>query len=103
MDTSNTGIDSPTIATFEAQSFARLDNFTNGWAESEIHIARSPGIRFPCSNPNLDPVRPPHFHSIHIEVTHLEPTDFKLCLICCWLCGVEMESKRCVFVIVLSL
>ena len=41
-------------------------------------------------------------HSIHIEMTHVESTDFKLWLIVCLLCQVEIVSIRCVLVLSLS-
>ena len=78
LDISNSEIDSPTVATFNAQSFARFDNFSSGCAECEIHITMNPLLVcealvprcLSCTSvtPNLDPFRLPHFYSMQLEI-----------------------------------
>ena len=66
-DTSNSEVDSPVIATFNAQVFARLDKLSNGSAGSEVRIAQNllpvggalgqRCLSCTCVNPNLDPLK----------------------------------------------
>ena len=113
LNTSNSKTDSPIDATFNAESCARLDKFSGGCAECQIHITRHPlpecdvlvKCGFSCTSvsSNLDPFRLPQFQRIHIEVTHAESTDFDFWLIVGWLCRVEIVNIRCALVLVLSL
>ena len=91
LNTSNSEIGSPIVATHNMQSLATFDKFSSCCAESEITVTRNRRpvrdtlrpcrLSCTCVNSNLDPFRPSHslrllLKCINVEVTHVELIDF---------------------------
>ena len=94
LNTSNSEMDSPIVATFNVQSLTRFDKFSSRCAESEVNMARKLlpecdtlgpcRLSCTCVDSNLDPFRPLHFNSVNVEIIHFEFTDFNFWFNICW-------------------
>ena len=82
LNTSNSEIDSPIVATFNVQSLPRLDKLSSCCAESEVSMARkllpvydtlgSRCLSCACVNSNLNPLKLSLLKCVNVEKTHVE-------------------------------